>query len=158
MNNCKFQIEKLPNNNVEFTIDIDSVKTFKPETLQICNSKIGFLTSNEMVLKYYSTLYQSSDNIFYYKDYLSAIKSLSTLKACDFPDIFIMHYNVNNINTSDFIEQFNFNRLQTNPKLIIILPKSELNRLKLIYDAKYNNIDYLCYPFAKEDFFNVVNP
>lgn len=157
MNNCKFQIEKLPNNNVEFMIDIDTVKTFKPENLQICNSKIGFLTSNEMVLKYYSTLYQSCDNIYYYKDYLSAIKSLSTLKTRDFPDIFIMHYNVNNINTLDFIEQFNFNRLQTNPKLIIILPKSELHRLKLIYDAKYNNIDYLCYPFAKEDLFNLVN-
>ncbi|MDD4575002.1 MAG: PAS domain S-box protein [Bacteroidales bacterium] len=157
MNNCKFQIEKLENYSVECSIVFDSVASFKTESPKTCNSKIGFLTSNESILKYYSSLFPPSETIYYFNNYLSAIKSLNTLKVFDFPDVFVMHYHVNNIEATDFIDLFNFNRLQTNPKLIIILPKSELNRMKLIYDAKYDNIYYLCYPFTKEDFFNLLN-
>lgn len=157
MNNCKFNVEKLADNNVEFTISFYPVVTFRPENPPICKSKIGFLASNEPILKYYSSLFPSIEAVSCFDDYLSAIKSLSTMKTIDFPDIFVMHHQVNSIEASDFIDSFNFNRLQTNPKLIIILPKSELNRVKLIYDAKYNNIDYLCYPFTKEDLFNIIN-
>lgn len=157
MNNCKFHIEKMEDYSIECSIIFDSIVTFQPKTLKTCKTNMGFLTSNETVLKYYSTLFPSTDAVYYFNDYLSAIKSLSDLKAADFPEIFMLHYQVNNIEASDFIDLFNLNRLQTNPKLIIILPKSELNRLKLIYDAKYSNIDYLCYPFTKEDLFKMVN-
>ena len=157
LNGLLFTLDSQTNETIAITIDFPFEIEPKPiKQLQIQN-RIAFVSSEKEILDYYASTFDNTEKMDFYHDYLSSIKNLNDSNLEHFPQIILAHYKVNNIETVDFIDRFNFNKFNTNPQIIITLPKKELNRTKSILENKYKNISYLIYPFTKQDLLDTIN-